>query len=415
MVQRAAARAGRVVYAAPAPPAASQFPVPVLRPGSAMAVSLASGDVSSGAIGTVSYVDGDRVWGFGHPLDDAGRRSLFLQDAYVYAVINNPIGSPDLQTYKYASPGHDVGALTNDANSAVVGRLGVLPTRFPLKVVARDLDTGALQVAQIQIADETSLGLPTGVSALTDVGSVAVAEVAANALHGSPLRQSGSMCVRVAVREARKPLRFCNTYAGGTTAAESGDVGGGPLVTDFVSAASLLDAFNFGPLHVTGAEVDIKLRRSLRLAYLLRAQAPSVVRRGRTVRVRLSMQRQNGPKLSRTIRVKVPKGTPAGERRLTFTGTAADLQASPEDGLASLFDVTSIDDSATDEDGTDTGGPKTVAALAKAFAAIHRYDGVTAELRPPGGGGAGQHAHRVYRDPDLRIAGRATARVLVVP
>jgi hypothetical protein len=380
-----------------------------------MAVSLASGDVSSGAIGTVSYVDGDRVWGFGHPLDVAGRRSLFLQDAYVYAVINNPIGSPDLQTYKYASPGHDVGTLTNDANAAVVGRLGVLPTRFPLKVTAKDLDTGALQVAQIQIADETPLGLPTGVSALTDVGSVAVAEVASNALHGSPVRQSGSMCVRVTVREARKPLRFCNTYAGGTTAAESGDVGGGPLVNDFVSAASLLDAFNFGPLHVTGAEVYIKLRRSLRLAYLRSAKAPGVVRRGRRIAVKLSLQRQNGPKLSRTVRLKVPKGTSVGEHRLVFTGTAADLQSSPEDGLAGLFDVTSIDEGAGEEDGTDTGGPKTVAALAKAFAAIHRYDGVTAEFRPAAGGAAGQHEHRVYRDADLRIAGRATARVLVLP
>ena len=44
-------------------------------------------------MGTVTYVDGDTVWAFGHPLDGAGRRSLLLQDAYVYTVVNNPIDS----------------------------------------------------------------------------------------------------------------------------------------------------------------------------------------------------------------------------------------------------------------------------------------------------------------------------------
>ena len=32
------------------------------------------------------------LWAFGHPLDGAGPRSLFLQDAYVFSVIDNPLG-----------------------------------------------------------------------------------------------------------------------------------------------------------------------------------------------------------------------------------------------------------------------------------------------------------------------------------
>jgi hypothetical protein len=409
------------VYATPGAPSEAQFPVQTLRPGSAMAVSLASGDVTSGAIGTVTYVDGDSIWAFGHPLDAAGRRSLFFQDAYVFTVIGNPVGSSELQSYKYAATGHDLGTLTNDGISAVVGKLGTLPARFPLKIVAKDLDTNAMQVANIQIADETAIGLPTGVSALTDVGSVAVAEVAYNALHGAPLRQSGSMCVRVSVQEAKKPLRFCNTYVGGGPVDQSGDTGGGPLVGDFAAATGLIDAYNFGPLHITGAQVDIKLRRSLRVAYLLSISAPSVVHRGRTVNVKLRMQRQNGGKLERTISVHVPKGMPAGERSLTLTGTAPDLEASAGTDLASLFDVTSATDT-----GTDITGPRTVAALAKAFKAVHRYDGVTSSFAPPGGAspdaptphgaeGVAQKERKVYRDPELRIAGTARKRVLVVP
>ena len=73
----------------PAGPLGS-FPVQTLRPAARSASATRTGDIAASAIGTVAYVDGDRVWGFGHPLDGVGARSLLLQDAYVFRVINNP-------------------------------------------------------------------------------------------------------------------------------------------------------------------------------------------------------------------------------------------------------------------------------------------------------------------------------------
>ena len=52
------------------------------------------GTIAMGAVGTVTYRDGNTVYAFGHPLDDVGRRSLPLQDAYVYDVIDNPSAAP---------------------------------------------------------------------------------------------------------------------------------------------------------------------------------------------------------------------------------------------------------------------------------------------------------------------------------
>ena len=54
-------------------------------------------------------------------------RSLFMQDAYVFGVIGNPLGVPDLGaiTYKLTSSGgHPLGAITNDTFSAIAARLG---------------------------------------------------------------------------------------------------------------------------------------------------------------------------------------------------------------------------------------------------------------------------------------------------
>ena len=100
-----------------------RFPPQTLQPGSAVAVGYSNGDVRTSAIGTVAYVDGDRIWVFGHQLEGNGRRALLLQDAYVFRIINNPLQIGTIAaTYKLAASGHDLGTVTNDGFSAVAGR-----------------------------------------------------------------------------------------------------------------------------------------------------------------------------------------------------------------------------------------------------------------------------------------------------
>src|SRR5215216_6028275 len=163
--------------AAPAGPLGS-FPPQQLRPGAAFGVGYASGDIAASAIGTVTYADGDRVWGFGHPLDGVGARALLLQDAYVYRVIDNPIAiaeAPGTGTYKYAATGHDVGTLTNDAH-------------------------------------ESDVDQPTGGSILAFLAPLATIQAAGTVLGGSPARLTGRACFAIALRELREPVRFCNRY-----------------------------------------------------------------------------------------------------------------------------------------------------------------------------------------------------------
>ena len=335
---RAARRGGKLLYAAPGRPRAAAFPFQQLRPGASMAAGLASGDVTAGAVGTVAYVDGDKVWGFGHPLEGTGRRSLFLQDAYVFSVINNPVGVEGATTYKLAAPGHDVGILSGDGFAAVAGRLGVLPERIPMKIVAADQDTGRQRVYNIQIADETALQLPSGSSPLALVGSSAVAQAAATVLGSTPSRQTGEMCARIAVRERKAPFRFCNRYVvRGASGGEEGLGAGSAMVTDFVEAVTALDEFNFRTLHVTGVEVNVKVRRGLKQAFLLDARGPSVVRRGRTARIRVRVQEVRGEPRWRTLRVRVPRSIPRGERRLVLEGTPSDAAGGLELDLGQLL------------------------------------------------------------------------------
>jgi hypothetical protein len=422
--QKAARRAGRELIALPAGPRATNFPVQTLVPGSAMAASYSSGDIGFGGIGTVTYVDGSSIWAFGHPLDSVGRRALFLQDAFVYGIINSPSLGGGQGTYKLAIPGHDIGTLSGDGVFSVGGTVGALPPHTPMTVTAHDLDSGATRTISLQLADERSIGNPTGVSPLAFVGAGAVAQAAYTILHGSPLNTSGNMCVRFSVSQRDRPLGFCNTYvAAGTGIASdgSGSLAGTTPVIDFGSAASLLDAYRLGPLDVTDVSVTLNLRRGLSQGFLSALKAPQVkLTRGKTYTVTLSYLRAGGAKGVVAVKVRVPDRMPRGKRDLVLTGTASDLAGGGYSALSSLLSTPD-----------DEGGPRTLDALSKQIGAIHRYDGVTASFRPrmkkgealssptsddslPGGAeGAALRERKVYRNPKLRLSGAVALPVVI--
>src|SRR4051794_20345250 len=183
----AGGKRGETVLAAPAGPLGS-FPVQTLRPGSAVGVGYSSGDISFGAIGTVSYVDGDKVWAFGHPLEGVGGRALLLQDAYVFRIVNNPLAVGSAETYKLASQGHDIGTLGDDGVNAVAGRMGVLPHTVAVHVLARDEDAHKDASVDVKVADEAAVDLPSGGSWTSSIAPLAVLQAATSVLGSTPSR-----------------------------------------------------------------------------------------------------------------------------------------------------------------------------------------------------------------------------------
>ena len=389
--ERAARKAGRSLIASPVS-GSSDFPAQPLVPGAAVSVGLSSGDIVLGAIGTVTYTDGPSVWIFGHALDGAGRRSLFLQDAYIHTVVSNPLAVPEVSTYKLGSAGNDVGTISSDGPNAVAGTIGALPASFPLRVTAKDLDTGRVRSGVTLLADEGDVGLPTGGTALGIAAAAAVAEASAAILDGSPARQSGDMCIKFTVRELRKPLRVCNHYAvdGGTQNALAGEA-----VADVSNAVGVLESYRFGVLHPTAVEVGVRVRRGLRQAFITGVSGPAIARRGTRITLRLKLRRTGtGKTTTRTVRMRVPLDAPTGRRTLTLMGTPADAGGNPDEeggDLSLVFE--------SENTGPDDGGPGSLKELRAQFDALARYTGVTARI--------GGDERRLLRDPRLRISGEA--------
>jgi len=408
-VQKAAAKRGRVVLAAPAGPLGS-FPPQQLKPGSAFGVGYASGDIAASAIGTVTYTDGDRVWGFGHPLDGVGARSLLLQDAYVFRVINNPLSIGDFSgTYKYAAAGHDVGTLTNDALSAVVGRVGALPATVPVNVFATDLDTGAKRSVSINVADESGVDDPTGGSILSFLAPLAVTQAAGTVLGGSPARLTGRACFTITLKERKQPVRFCNRYVSDRAdQSGAGNVVAGAASADLLQALALIDGYKASELHVTGVEGSVQISRGQSQAYLRSVRLPRRGKAGHSVTATLTLRHVRGRLERRKVKLRLPENVrPGRHRRLVFTGTDVD---SGEGDLSDLFGSFELDFQLGGSGGD--LGPPNLRRLVAAIEGIGRYDGVSA--RPPSGDPEDfDPGEPSYRDPALRISGRARATIRI--
>ena len=102
---------------------------PALRPGDPVGVALMSGDLELGATGTVTDVDGDRVYAFGHPFYGLGPTQFPMTRAHVLTVLPSLANS-----MKIASTGEVIGTVQQDRATTIAGTLGPGPALIPIRI-----------------------------------------------------------------------------------------------------------------------------------------------------------------------------------------------------------------------------------------------------------------------------------------
>ena len=108
---------------------ASGVAAPPLRPGDPVGVSLMSGDLQMGATGTVTEIDGDRVYAFGHPFYGLGPTQFPMTRAHILTLLPSLANSS-----KIASTGAVIGTIEQDRATTIAGTLGAGPTLIPVHI-----------------------------------------------------------------------------------------------------------------------------------------------------------------------------------------------------------------------------------------------------------------------------------------
>jgi hypothetical protein len=107
-----------------------------LEPGGTLCIPLVRGDFEASALGTVTEIAGNRVYGFGHPLFGNGVVEYPLATGYIHIVVPT-----EEMSFKLGSVLRPVGSITVDQASAVAGELGKIPEMMKVvfDVKRRDL------------------------------------------------------------------------------------------------------------------------------------------------------------------------------------------------------------------------------------------------------------------------------------
>jgi len=259
-------------------------PPVTLVPGASITALLAGGDLVLGAVGTVTYVDGTTVLGFGHPFTGAGPARFLMGDGYVFQTIAAPITG---SSYKLAEPGTLQGMITGDRADGVTGRLGPVEGIAGV-ATARNVARGTTSTVRATIAPDDRTA-PIVAALLQD-------EPAIRATDGLA-RGTMSLRVRIESPALKRPFVYRNVYAA------EGDV-----VTLASGAAARIASImlqnGVRRVPITGITIDERLETRVRAARIVRARiAPRrVAAGGRAV---LFLRIQPWRAAQRTIRVPV--------------------------------------------------------------------------------------------------------------
>jgi len=123
-----------------------------LEPGSSIGVALATGDVSIGALGTLTYREGDALIGFGHRFLYNGPSSFAMTTVSIIDTMKSLEAS-----YKLGMLGETIGTISEDRIAAIAGRIGDPFAGIDVAFDILDMDTGLGGSYAIGLVDEPRL------------------------------------------------------------------------------------------------------------------------------------------------------------------------------------------------------------------------------------------------------------------
>ncbi len=258
-----------------------------LREGDAVGVSLVGGDLEMGATGTITHIDGDRVYAFGHPFFNLGPSQFPMTRAYVYAILPSLMSS-----FKISAMGDIIGTMQQDRATAIAGTLGKGPAVIPMSVKlqsTREDGSTTTRAFTFQVAsDQVFTPLLTYVAL-------------ANTLSAYE-RQFGAATFSVKSRAQIKghgDLTLEDVFTGDSATLGAATAVAGPI--------TLLLGNDREPITLSGLDISIDAAESSRTMTIERVWLDEVrPRAGRTVPLKVLTRSYRGDEKISTVAIDIP-------------------------------------------------------------------------------------------------------------
>jgi hypothetical protein len=134
-----------------------------LQPGSPLAVALITGDFDLSGMGTVTHIEGNRIYGWGHPFLSLGNCEFPLMTGYIHTIYPRQSVS-----FKMGSPLRQVGVINADVSTCIAGWLDRKADMLPLSMTVTRESNASARVFHVEIVRQRSLVAPLVYTALTN-------------------------------------------------------------------------------------------------------------------------------------------------------------------------------------------------------------------------------------------------------
>lgn len=274
-----------------------------LKPGSMISVQLMAGDLSVGASGTVTYIDGRRVYAFGHRFLDVGPTALPFARAEVITLLPNVSTS-----FKLAAAREWMGVINQDRDTAVAGEIGVKAALVPVSV---SISRGgrAVDSYRMQMVDDPLLS-----PLLMQMAIYSVIDATERTVGAASIRLTGS----IEFQNAPAPVRLNNLFTADNGAAMQ------VSLSAAVPLAYVMQS-GFASLKLRKMALNVEAfdsKKQLNIDGI--SVSRSEVKPGEKVQLRVSLTGDNGTEIVRKVDYAVPIGAQPGPLYFTVSdaGTA---------------------------------------------------------------------------------------------
>lgn len=276
----------------------------VLEPGSSVGAALMQGDMSLGALGTVTWTDDKgNVLAFGHSFMQRGESSFFMTKAWVLGVI------PNLQSgYKVGNIGEPVGSITQDRSTGIGGSLGALPKTIPLFVTANDSDRAQTSNVRVRLVEDEQL-VPSIVDAVVVNTVSKTVDRAGGGTAKLRFHITGVDSKKNIIEIQRENMFYANEALLKN------------LNQELSEAMTILMQNKFEPVQLYGIDVEAEISSQVQVAEVFGVRAPAAaVKPGAKVPITVTLKPYRGEEFTETVYFAVPKDHPGGKLALNVRG-----------------------------------------------------------------------------------------------
>jgi hypothetical protein len=254
-----------------------------LKGGDAIGVSLVRGDLALGATGTVTLVEGNEVYAFGHPFFNLGPTRFPMTRAWVHTVLPSMLSS-----VKVASLGDIIGTIQQDRATAISGLLGPAPATIPLRIALEGARGQRRSFGLDVVDDQLFTPLLTYISVLSVLQSYE--------------REAGAATFQIkgeARVKGHSPVALEDIFAG--------DQPSVPTAAYVAMPLTALLRNDLAPVEIEGVDLTITASEQPRRATLERVWIDEArIRPGHEVTVKLLTRSWRGEETVRSLVVPIP-------------------------------------------------------------------------------------------------------------